>query len=73
MKLPRQHAQKFFAAFMALCMSCLMSALITWINVGSAAFPMPWLKNWGLAFIIALPAILVLAPIGQRLVAHLTE
>lgn len=73
MKIPKRHAPKAFATFMALSMSCLMSALITWINVGASAFPMPWLRNWGVAFVIALPTILVLAPVGHRLIDRITE
>ncbi len=57
---------------MALTMSCVMSALITYINLGSAAFPGLWLKNWLLAFVIAFPAILALAPFGQKLIARIT-
>ena len=72
-KLPRRHAPKLFALFMAACMSGLMSALLTFINIGVGAFPQPWLHNWGIAFCIAQPCILVLDPIGQRVVAHLTE
>ena len=69
---PKAHAPKAFAGFMALSMSCVMSALITYINVGSVAFPMPWLKNWMVAFVIAFPAILLLAPFGQKLIARIT-
>ncbi len=68
----KAHAPKAFAGFMALTMSCVMSALITYINVGPAAFPMPWMKNWLLAFVIAFPTILVLAPFGQKLIARMT-
>lgn len=72
MKLPRRHAPKLFALFMASCMSCLMSAFITFVNLGAGAFPHPWLHNWGLAFCVALPCVMLLAPIGQRFVARFT-
>lgn len=70
--IPKAQAPKAFAGFMALSMSCAMSALITFINVGASAFPMPWLRNWGVAFVIAFPVVLVLAPLGQRLIARFT-
>lgn len=69
---PKAQAPQAFAGFMALAMSCLMSALITFINVGAAAFPNPWLKNWLVAFVIAFPTVLLLAPLGQKLIARIT-
>lgn len=72
MKLPRRHAPRLFALFMAFNMSMLMSAVLTFVNLGEAGFPGRWLHAWGVAFVVALPLILVLAPLGQRFVAKVT-
>ncbi|HSW11633.1 MAG TPA: DUF2798 domain-containing protein [Solimonas sp.] len=73
MKIPRRHAPRLFALFMAFSMSMLMSAVLTLVNLGPAGFPGPWLHAWTVAFIVALPLILLLAPLGQRFVAAITE
>lgn len=73
MKFPRRHADRLFAVFMAASMSGIMSLLLTLLNVGTRAIPWQWLHNWGIAFVIALPCILLLAPIGRRLVTKITE
>ena len=59
-KLPVRVFQPVFGLFMALFMSCLMSGAITAINIG---FPPDylarWMRSWGLAFVLAYPAILI--------------
>ena len=70
--LPRRYADLAFATFMAFSMSMLMSSMITAINLGAAGFPERWLRAWGIAFTVALPLILVLAPIGRRLVEKIS-
>ena len=53
---------------MALLMSCLMSFIVTVVNVGFIDnLVWVWLKAWGVAFSIAFPAIMVVAPIVRRL------
>ena len=73
MRLPRSYAEPAFALFMSFTMSMLMSAMVTLLNLGSAGFPDRWLRAWGIAFCVALPLVLILAPIGRRLVARITE
>ena len=59
---------------MALFMSFLMSGAITAINVGiPSGFFGIWMHAWGYAFSIALPVILIVAPIVRRLTGLLAE
>jgi hypothetical protein len=57
---------------MALFMSGIMSFVLTIFNVGMVAnILILWLQAWGLAFIVALPTITVLAPFVDKLVSVL--
>lgn len=68
-RIDRKHQRTVFAFFMALLMSCLMSFVITLFNVGLVpGLPALWLRAWMFAFTVAFPAILVIAPVVQRLV-----
>jgi hypothetical protein len=59
-----------FSFFMALFMSGIMSFVLTVFNVGIVANLLTlWLQAWGLAFIVALPTITVLAPFVDKLVS----
>lgn len=58
-----------FAFFMALLMSCLMSFVITLFNVGLIDNVLQiWLKAWAFAFVVAFPAVILVAPVVHRLV-----
>ncbi|HAY06137.1 MAG TPA: DUF2798 domain-containing protein [Hyphomonas sp.] len=73
-KLPVRVFQPVFGLFMALFMSFLMSGAITAINIG---FPPDylarWMRSWGLAFVLAYPAILIVGPFARRLALHFVE
>lgn len=59
-----------FAFFMALLMSCFMSPVISIFNVGLVDnIVRIWLQAWGFAFMVAFPAVMVVAPLVRRLVA----
>jgi len=63
-----------FAFFMALIMSCLMSFVITTFNVGlNNQLVHLWLKAWTFAFLVAFPAITLVAPIAQKLTLRLVK
>ncbi|MBY9066378.1 DUF2798 domain-containing protein [Hyphomonas sp. WL0036] len=73
-KLPVRLFQPLFGLFMAFFMSFLMSGAITAINIGFPAdFASRWMHSWGLAFMLAYPAILIVAPIARRLTLKLVE
>jgi len=59
-----------FSFFMALFMSCIMSFVISVFNVGIVDdILIIWLKSWSFAFIVAFPAVLMVAPIVRKIVA----
>lgn len=58
-----------FAFFMALLMSCLMSLVITLFNVGPVSNLLSlWLQAWGVAFIVAFPAVVIVSTMVRKLV-----
>ena len=73
-KLPVRVFQPVLGLFMATFMSFLMSGAITALNIG---FPPDylsrWMRSWGLAFMLAYPAILIVAPIARRLALRFVE
>ena len=73
-KFDQRHAPVLLAFFTSLFMSCLMSMVITFINIGARPdFIERWLKAFGLAFSIAFPAILLVLPVAGKLVARLVD
>lgn len=73
-KLPVRLFQPLFGLFMAFFMSFLMSGAITAINVGLPPdFFSRWMHSWGLAFLLAYPAILIVAPLARRLALRFVE
>ena len=67
-KLPVRLFQPLFGLFMAFFMSFLMSGAITAINVGVPPdFVSRWMYSWGLAFLLAYPANLIVAPLARHL------
>lgn len=62
-----KHQPIVMAFFMALFMSFLMSGVISAINIGLPDnFLAIWFHAWWSAFIVAFPAVLVVAPIVKR-------
>lgn len=73
-KLPVRLFQPLFGLFMAFFMSLLMSGAITAINVGLPPdFVSRWMRSWGVAFLLAYPAILIVAPLARRLALKFAE
>jgi hypothetical protein len=61
-----------FAFFMALLMSCLMSLVITVHNIGLVPNILYiWLDAWAFAFVVAFPAVMLVAPVVRKLVVKL--
>lgn len=74
MRLAPRHGRVLYALFMAFNMSCVMSLVITLFNLRSGWTVSHWaLHAWPLAFSVAFPLILILAPAGHKLVARLTK
>jgi Protein of unknown function (DUF2798) len=74
MKISAKHSNLLFAFFMSLLMAFLMSGVLTAIHLGFPPdFIAQWLHSFVLAWPIAFPSILVIAPPVRRIVAKLTE
>ncbi|MBI1401549.1 MAG: DUF2798 domain-containing protein [Hyphomonas sp.] len=59
---------------MAFFMSFLMSGAITALNIGFPPdFLARWMHSWGMAFVLAYPAILIVAPVARRLALRFAE
>lgn len=66
----RKNQHIVFSFLMALLMSCLMSFLISVLNVGFVNNILTiWLKAWGVSFIIAFPAVMLVTPVVRKLVS----
>lgn len=49
--------------------TAIISFTLIFINVGfSEKFLRIWLKSWGIAYLVVIPAILIIGPIIQKLV-----
>ncbi|MBU3919065.1 MAG: DUF2798 domain-containing protein [Alphaproteobacteria bacterium] len=73
-KLPVRLFQPLFGLFMAFFMSFLMSGAITALNIGFPPdFSGRWMHAWGIAFVLAYPAILIVAPVARRLALRFAE
>jgi hypothetical protein len=73
-KLPVRLFQPLFGLFMAFFMSFLMSGAITALNIGFPPdFLARWMHSWGMAFVLAYPAILIVAPVARGLALRFAE
>ena len=73
-KLPASKQQLIFSVFTAGMMAFVMTFFITLINLGFAPdFFLRWMKAYGVAFVLAVPAIYLIAPIARRLTACVVE
>lgn len=73
MRLNVGQARAAFALFMSGTMSMIMSLVITLFNLRADWTASHWLHAWALAFVVAFPLIMILAPLGQRLVGRFTQ
>ncbi len=70
----QKYTRIIFAFLMSLFMSCLMSGVITFINLGLIDnFLFIWLEAYWKAFLVAFPIIFVVAPFVQKLTKKLTN
>ncbi len=66
----RKYQKIVFAFFMGLLMSGLMSLVISIFNIGLVPNIITiWLKAWLFAFSVAFPAIVLVSPLVQKLLA----
>ena len=69
-----KYTRVVFAFLMSLFMSCLMSGVITLINLGLVEnFMSIWFEAYWKAFLVAFPIIFVVAPFVQKLTKKLVK
>jgi len=72
--IPRQHAPKVTATFMAILMSMLISLVLSFLSYGFSIELVPnWLGSWLRSSIIAVPAAIILLPRVKRVVDEHTR
>ena len=63
-----------FALIMGIITTGIISFTLISINIGYIpAFFNIWLKSWGLAYLVVIPAILIIGPLVERLVNYLMK
>ncbi len=61
-----------FALLMGIVTTGIISFTLITVNLGWAHLrPFIWLKSWAIAYLIAIPAILTLSPLVEKLIAYL--
>ena len=69
---PQTKFHLVFSVVMGTMMVFLMTFVITSVNVGwGANFLQSWMKAFGVAYVVGVPVIFVLAPVARRLTARL--
>ena len=63
-----------FALIMGIVTTCIISFTLISINIGfNEKFLKIWLRSWGMAYIVVIPAILIIGPMIQKLVDKLLK
>lgn len=58
-----------FALMMSACMAFIMSGVMTYVHFGFyESFISKWLHSFGVAYMIAFPCVLLLAPLNRKIV-----
>ncbi|MBL8990631.1 MAG: DUF2798 domain-containing protein [Phycisphaerae bacterium] len=74
LKLTKPQGQFFFIFLMCLFMSACMSLAMTFVRLGfTRELIDQWLKNWVIAFVIAVPAALFFVPLSRRIADAVTR
>jgi len=61
-----------FAMIMGVITTCIISFTLVSVNAGyTERFPAIWLRSWGIAYLVVIPAILLMGPQVQKLVDRL--
>lgn len=70
-KLPATTFPWVFAAIMGGAMTAIVTAVLTIWHSGWQ--PLAWLQNWALAWLVAIPVIVYLAPRARRWAARIAQ
>lgn len=73
-KLPARYAAIAQPLVISILMSCLVSGVSTVRTVGiDPDFLHLWMTSWGLSWVVAFPALLLVLPVARRLVFMVVE
>nr|WP_089900696.1 DUF2798 domain-containing protein [Loktanella fryxellensis] len=71
--IPHRFAHAAFGLCLSMMMSAIISGVATLSAVGlSAALPGIWVLAWLKSWVVAFPAVLVVAPLARRMAGRLT-
>ena len=71
-KLPARFAHTLFSLLLSGLMSLLVSGVATWSALdGHGGFAAKWLNAWQHSWLVAFPAVMVIAPLVRKIVARL--
>ncbi len=74
MRIPRQHAPIVFGAMLSAIMVAIVSAFVLALNHGIGdGFAWLWLKSCATTWLVAFPAVTILAPRVRRVVDRICE
>jgi hypothetical protein len=63
-----------FALIMGIVTTCIISFTLISVNIGfTEKFLKIWLRSWGIAYLVVIPAILIVGPQIQKLVDYLLK
>jgi hypothetical protein len=69
-KLPARYGHVFTPLILSIFMSCVVSGISTLSSLGLVPdMPSAWMRAWGISWLIAFPALLVVLPLVRRVVA----
>ncbi|MFK7752871.1 MAG: DUF2798 domain-containing protein [Sedimentitalea sp.] len=72
--IPARYSSVLFGFFLSGLMSCLVSGISTLRVLGFAGFvPWEWMQAWAYSWVVAFPAVLLVAPLARRIVARLVK
>lgn len=73
-KLPYKFKHVLGQFLLAICMTCLMSGIVTFFSLGlTEGFFDIWMANYLRSFCIAFPILLVVAPVVRKIVETICE
>ena len=73
MKIPARYGNLLFGGMLSMIMVTVISGAVVLVTQGFGPdFPVHWLKGFAIAWPIAFPTVLVVAPFVRKIVAKLT-
>lgn len=74
MKIPARYSHLLFGGMLSMIMVTIISGAVVLVTQGFGPdFPAHWFKGFAIAWPIAFPTVLVVAPFVRKIVAKLTE